>query len=78
MIIRDENSKSWKSQKKDLKEVFMSKSDCYSIHQGRHSPETATNGNGALRKEKIKFWGLVSGLVVVLCSLVSIIISKIS
>ena len=53
--------------------MFMTRKECLSIHQGRHTPESV-NGNGSLKKEKIKFWAAVTGLITVLTALFSTLI----
>jgi len=78
MIIRDENGKSNKMLKKDLKDVFMTRKDCYSMHQGRTSKGATAGGNGELKKEKAMFWSKLVGLVTVLTTLVGLGIAYLS
>ena len=78
MIIRDENNKSNKLLKKDLKDVFMTRRDCYSMHQGRTTSKASAGGNGELRKEKILFWSKLVGLVTGLTTAIGIVIAFMS
>lgn len=80
-IVRLGIMDAWKEQKKDIVGTCMTRIECLSLHQGRSSAG-AGNGNGALKKEQIKFWGKLSGLIVVVGTLISaltaFILSKLS
>ena len=73
MVIRDENSKSWKDQKKEFDKTYMSKGDCLTIHQGRReldSPDDNRKPNDPLKMAKVKFWMKLTGLVTALVLLI--------
>jgi len=58
LIIHDENRKANNVLKRDLKDVFMTKGQCLTIHQ-----RVGVKTNGELSKEKAKFWGAMAGLI---------------
>ena len=76
MVIRDENAKSWKDQKKEFDKAYMSKGDCLSIHQGRHAPappEENGKPDDPLKMAKAKFWLKLTGFVTALILLIGTI-----
>lgn len=64
----------WKDQKKDIIRMCMTREECLSLHQGRTTPPQHNGGNGGLRKQKIKFWSLVIGLIIALVTLGGIVL----
>ena len=66
MIIRDENSKSHKALKKDLKELFMTRLDCYK----HHSKVKVNSGDTA--KQRAMFWGKITALITSLTTLIGL------
>jgi len=58
---------------KQVRGECMTRAECLSIHQGRHTPEAVKGQNGNLKKEKLKFWGAITGLILSLTTLATII-----
>lgn len=58
---------------KQVRGECMTRAECLSIHQGRYTPEAVEGQNGNLRKEKLKFWGAITGLILSLTTLTTII-----
>ena len=81
-IVRDENDRLLKRYDRMAEQRFMTRKDCLSIHINKHSPE-ALNGNGngngkqtdPLMKEKVKFWGAMVGLILVITTVLTVISS---
>jgi len=72
MVVRDENTRLWKRQRKELKDIFMTRKDCYGIHQGRN------NHNSNMKKEKAMFWTKLVGLITALTTFIGFMIAYIS
>jgi len=58
---------------KQVRNECMTKTECLSIHQGRHTAEAVHKSNGELSKQKLKFWGAVTGLVLTITTLLTTI-----
>ena len=58
---------------KQIRNECMTKTECLSIHQGRHTAEAIHSNNGELSKEKLKFWGAITGLVLTVTTLITTI-----
>ena len=59
--------------KKDIQLECMTRADCLSIHQGRYTPQAVQGNNGDLKRQKIKFWGVLVGLILAITSLLTTI-----